>query len=70
MCIRDRSIAVGAVLVTVLDYRLIFTVMAAVTLLSAAYLAATLGTGRPVVVELNEDDITEPSPPPERLPHA
>ena len=65
------SIAVGAVLVTVLDYRLIFTVMAAVTLLSAAYLAATLGTGRPAAVELNEDDITEPpSLPSERLPHA
>jgi len=63
------SIAVGAVLVTVLDYRLIFTVMAAVTLLSAAYLAATLGAGRPAVVELNEDAITEPPLPPERLPH-
>lgn len=49
------SIAAGAVLVTALDYRLIFGVIAATTLLAAAYLTATLGTG-PVAPAAAADD--------------
>ena len=40
------SIAVGAVLVTLLDYRVLFVLMAVGTLLAAAYLAAGAAAGR------------------------
>lgn len=63
------SIGVGALLVTWLDYRVIFALMSAGTLVAAAYLATTLrgrlaGPGPPIAVELAPDP---PLPQPEAV---
>jgi hypothetical protein len=52
------SIATGALLVTLLDYRLIFAIMAAGTLVAAGYLAARLrgGLGSPVASARTHDE--------------
>ncbi len=65
------SIATGALLVTLLDYRLIFAIMAVGTLVAAGYLAARLcgGLGSPVASARTHDEtipgsvLPEPWPP-------